>query len=205
MVYIKISPVIWPFLVFLSLILHPALALSTTYYVNGNTGENTNDGTLATPWKTISYAVSMAFDQDTIYISPASYVESINLRPIPKRELLLIGLGADDNLPVIQSADPNTHTIDTTEFNGTLQGVAVTGATNANGINITEVGNADKFKDQTFIYDYSGNPHTIQLILNLMGYTQNILFHRSDPSSNADVVILLGADWIQDNTIPGPE
>jgi len=75
----------------------------------------------------------------------------------------------------------------------------------ANGINVTEVGNADKFKDQTYIYDYSGNPHTIQLILNLMGYTQNILFHRSDPSITADVVILLGADWIQDNTIPGSE
>ena len=76
----------------------------------------------------------------------------------------------------------------------------------ANGINVTEVGNSDnKFKDQTFVYDYSGNPYTIQLILNLMGYNQNILFHRSDPSSTADIVIVLGADWVQENTIPGSE
>jgi LCP family protein required for cell wall assembly len=75
----------------------------------------------------------------------------------------------------------------------------------ANGINITEVGNSDKFKDQTYIYDYSGNPHTIQMILNLMGYTQNRLFYRADPSSTADVVIVLGADWGNENTIPEAE
>jgi LCP family protein required for cell wall assembly len=75
----------------------------------------------------------------------------------------------------------------------------------ANGINITEVGNSNKFKDQTYIYDYSGNPATIQRILNLMGYTQNKLFYRSDPSTTADVVIVLGDDWVQNNTIPVDE
>lgn len=75
----------------------------------------------------------------------------------------------------------------------------------ANGINITEVGNADKFKDQTYLYDYSGKPHTIQMILNLMGYNQNILFHRSDASSTVDIVIILGADWVQENTLPASE
>jgi LCP family protein required for cell wall assembly len=68
-----------------------------------------------------------------------------------------------------------------------------------NGINITEVGNSDKFKDQTFIYDYTGNPYTIQSILSVMEYSQNRLFHRSDPDSTADIVIILGADWIQEN------
>jgi LCP family protein required for cell wall assembly len=75
----------------------------------------------------------------------------------------------------------------------------------ANGIFITEVGNSDKFKDQTFIYDYSGNPHTIQAILNLMGYSQNQLYHRSDPNSPFDVLIILGADWVQENTLPNAE
>jgi len=72
----------------------------------------------------------------------------------------------------------------------------------AEGVNVAEVGNSNKFKDQTYIYDYSGNPSTIQMILNLMGYTQNRLFYRSDPSTSADVVIILGADWAQENTIP---
>jgi LCP family protein required for cell wall assembly len=68
-----------------------------------------------------------------------------------------------------------------------------------NGVNITEVGNSDKFKDQTFIYDYTGNPYTIQSILTIMNYSQNKLFHRSDPDATADIVIVLGADWIQEN------
>jgi hypothetical protein len=75
----------------------------------------------------------------------------------------------------------------------------------ANGINVTDVGNSDKFKDQTYLYDYTGNPYTIQFLLNLMGYTQNRLFHRSDPSTTADIVIVLGADWIQENTIPASD
>jgi len=69
----------------------------------------------------------------------------------------------------------------------------------ANGVNITEVGNSDKFKDQTYIYDYTGNPYTIQSILDVMNYTQNRLFHRSDPDTTADILIILGADWIQEN------
>lgn len=69
----------------------------------------------------------------------------------------------------------------------------------ANGVNITEVGNSDKFKDQTYIYDYTGNPYTIQSILAIMDYTQNRLFHRSDSDITADIVIVLGADWIQEN------
>jgi LCP family protein required for cell wall assembly len=75
----------------------------------------------------------------------------------------------------------------------------------AGGVNVTEVGNSDKFKDQTYVYDYSGNPYTIQLILELMGYTQNKLFYRADPSTSVDVVIILGADWAQENTIPTVE
>lgn len=71
----------------------------------------------------------------------------------------------------------------------------------ANGVNITEVGNSGKFKDQTYIYDYTGNPYTIQSILSVMNYTQNRLFHRSDPNTVADIVIILGADWILDNTM----
>ena len=74
-----------------------------------------------------------------------------------------------------------------------------------NGVNITEVGNAEKFKDQTYIYDYSGNPYTIQSILNIMDYTQNRLFYRADPESTADIVIILGADWIQTNPMSDEE
>jgi LCP family protein required for cell wall assembly len=74
-----------------------------------------------------------------------------------------------------------------------------------NGFQVTEVGNSDKFKDQTTIYDYSGKPFTIQAILNIMSYSQTRLYHRSDPDINADIVILLGADWVTENTLPDPD
>ena len=115
--------------------------------------------------------------------------------PEPTREITLSEYVLEENARV-------------TVLNGTISpGIASETAEFliANGVNITDFGNSDKFKDQTYVYDYSGNPHTIQLILNLMGYSQNILFHRSDPSSTADIVIVLGADWAQENSMPGPE
>ena len=75
----------------------------------------------------------------------------------------------------------------------------------ANGFQITEVGNLVKFKDQTLIYDYSGKPHTVQALLNLMGYSKIRLYYRSDPDSTVDIVIELGADWVLENTLPDPE
>jgi len=75
----------------------------------------------------------------------------------------------------------------------------------ANGFQITEVGNSDNFKDQTLIYDYSGKPYTIQALLNLMGYSQTRLFYRFDPDSTVDIVIELGTDWVQENTLPDTE
>jgi LCP family protein required for cell wall assembly len=73
------------------------------------------------------------------------------------------------------------------------------------GFNVVEVGNSDKFRDQTYVYDYSGKPYTIQAILEVMGYTKNRLFYKSDPSSTVDVVIELGADWAAENTLSDPE
>jgi len=69
----------------------------------------------------------------------------------------------------------------------------------AQGVPISEVGNADKFKDQTLVYDYAGKPYTVRYLLSAMGYNQNRLFYRSDPSVTADIVIVLGADWVQEN------
>jgi len=71
-----------------------------------------------------------------------------------------------------------------------------------NGFQVTEVGNSDKFKDQTAIFDYSGKPFTIQAILNVMSYSQTRLYHRSDPDINVDIIIMLGADWVTENTLP---
>jgi len=73
------------------------------------------------------------------------------------------------------------------------------------GFQIGEVGNAEKFKDQTLVYDYSGKPYTVRALLSALGYTQNRLFHRSDPSATTDIVIVLGADWVNENPMDESE
>ncbi len=75
----------------------------------------------------------------------------------------------------------------------------------AKGFQIGEVGNAEKYVEQTVIYDYTGKPYTRQSLLQVMGYSQNRLFYRSDPSITADIVIVLGADWVSENTMGEPE
>ncbi|MEJ2411777.1 MAG: LCP family protein [Anaerolineales bacterium] len=71
----------------------------------------------------------------------------------------------------------------------------------ANDLNIASLGNASKFKDQTVVYDYSGNPQTVRYILELMGYSENRLFYKADPAVDEDIVIVLGSDWALENTI----
>lgn len=52
------------------------LATNTPYYVS-QSGNDTNPGTLAKPWKTLKKAVSMATPGDTIFILPGIYYEKL--------------------------------------------------------------------------------------------------------------------------------
>ena len=115
--------------------------------------------------------------------------------PEPTREITLEEYLAEENASVTilnATSSPGLASI-TAEF------------LEAKGFQIEEVGNADKYKDQTVIYDYSGKPYTVQTLLHVMGYTQNRLFYRSDPSVTADIVIMLGADWVQENPMDDQE
>jgi len=55
------------------------IAASTTevvYYVNSSTGSNANDGASDTPWKTITYAATMAAAGDTVSVAPGIYTSA---------------------------------------------------------------------------------------------------------------------------------
>jgi parallel beta-helix repeat protein len=52
---------------------------STNYYVNGTTGNDSNPGTLAQPFKTIVYAYSLATPGTTIIVMPGTYTEYQNI------------------------------------------------------------------------------------------------------------------------------
>ncbi|OQX64949.1 MAG: hypothetical protein B5M51_02140 [Anaerolinea sp. 4484_236] len=71
-----------------------------------------------------------------------------------------------------------------------------------NGFHVPEVGNADKYAEQTFIYDYSGNPYTIEYLLTIMDLSNAHLSYRYQPEAVYDILIVLGADWAAQNPIP---
>ncbi len=70
------------------------------------------------------------------------------------------------------------------------------------GINVTVTGNAQELSENTTIIDYSGKPYTVKYLVDLMNIDQDHIFSRYDPNSEVDIAILLGADWVENNTMP---
>jgi LCP family protein required for cell wall assembly len=62
------------------------------------------------------------------------------------------------------------------------------------GVNVVDVGNAN-YVNLTTIYDYTGNPYTVQYLVDLMGINNTRIFNSYDPNSTIDVRIELGDDW----------
>lgn len=70
------------------------------------------------------------------------------------------------------------------------------------GINVTITGNAQEESANTVIIDYTGNPYTIQFLVNLLDIQASNIYSRYDPNSESDIALLLGEDWAADNPIP---
>lgn len=70
------------------------------------------------------------------------------------------------------------------------------------GLTVGRVDNADKFTSTTIVYDYTGNPATVQRILNLMDLSESHLYHRAGSGETEDVAVILGSDWARENTLP---
>jgi LCP family protein required for cell wall assembly len=64
------------------------------------------------------------------------------------------------------------------------------------GLNVAEVGNADRLDyAQTIIIDYTGNPYTRQYLMDLSDLTESQILRQSDPNTDRDIALILGADW----------
>jgi hypothetical protein len=50
--------------------------------------------------------------------------------------------------------------------------------------------------------DFTGNPHTLTYLMELMNISPNKLYNRYDPASPYDVQIVLVADWANNNKMP---
>lgn len=62
------------------------------------------------------------------------------------------------------------------------------------GANVVEISNS-QFTEHTMILDYTGNPHTVQYLTDLLEVSPGYYMLEYDPNSSVDIVVTLGADW----------
>jgi len=71
------------------------------------------------------------------------------------------------------------------------------------GANVVYVADAEsKPYPYSAIYDYTGNPYTVQYFVELMGISRYRIFQRYAPESEIDVSIVIGNDWVGNNPMP---
>jgi LCP family protein required for cell wall assembly len=69
------------------------------------------------------------------------------------------------------------------------------------GANVIQVNQADKAYSGTILIDHTGNPFTLQYLVELMDIPTFRIYSRYDPSSNVDVEVILGNDWAWQNPL----
>jgi len=65
----------------------------------------------------------------------------------------------------------------------------------AQGMLVASIGSAD-LVPSTIIYDYTGNPYTLEYLVGLMGIQPARIFSRYDPNSSIDIEVILGPEWV---------
>ncbi len=66
------------------------------------------------------------------------------------------------------------------------------------GLNVTLIANADRLDyPTTRIIDYTGNPYTIQYLVDLLGLTQSQVLFQTLPGNEVDVALIVGYDWFE--------
>jgi polyisoprenyl-teichoic acid--peptidoglycan teichoic acid transferase len=70
------------------------------------------------------------------------------------------------------------------------------------GAQVGSTGDAPEAYNATTIITYTGNPYTLKYLVEVMDINKNRIYHRYDPSSQVDIVLYLGYDWANNNTMP---
>jgi polyisoprenyl-teichoic acid--peptidoglycan teichoic acid transferase len=70
------------------------------------------------------------------------------------------------------------------------------------GFVVVEPQNASERYLTSAVIDYTGNPQTVQYLTQLMNIQPENIFQRFDQANQADVVVIVGDDWVTDNPMP---
>jgi LCP family protein required for cell wall assembly len=134
------------------------------------------------------------------------------LRPMPEEIRLLrdeIFTSSGPVAPAATEVDPQklmqAEDAQISVLNGTLTpGLAAQTANylENQGIHVVDAGNASELYDFTTIVDYTGNPNTINYLVELLNVSSDRIYHSYNPDSQVDVGLLLGDDWANNNSLP---
>ncbi len=65
------------------------------------------------------------------------------------------------------------------------------------GFTVAEVGNADEEYLRTTVIDYTGNPYTLQSLIETLDIAEGQVFSSYLPQAEYDLVLILGRDWAE--------
>ena len=60
----------------------------------------------------------------------------------------------------------------------------------------------ERWENNTIIFDYTGKPYTVRYLIEVMQISADRIYSRYDPTAPVDVVVVLGAEWAAQNTMP---
>ncbi|MCJ7623683.1 MAG: LCP family protein, partial [Anaerolineaceae bacterium] len=134
------------------------------------------------------------------------------LKPIPDKirivrdEIFAVGgpIG-----PEAISDDPKTLMLDENARISVQNGTSTEGLATlsgeyfaSQGLMIVEQTNAAQNYPNSELIIYNGKPYTIQYLADLMAIPPSRIFNQFNPDANADVVIILGENWANENPMP---
>ena len=133
------------------------------------------------------------------------------LKPIPDKIRQLrdeIFAVSSFNSPIAEGKDAPTlmqlEQARITILNGTFAGGLASTTQDylkSQGANVISTGDGEKVT-YTRVIDYTGNPYTLRYLVDLMKITPYSIISEYNPTSQVDVVVLLGDDWAGSNPMP---
>jgi hypothetical protein len=146
-------------------------------------------------------------------INAMSYDGMAILQPIPEELLALRDSFLSNETPSspeeVQEMDPAERVIGEdaiiTLRNGTYTtGLAAQTAEYLQGLDfqIVDIANAEQIYPQTTLIDYAGKPYTLAYLAEILNVPPGKIYQRYDPSSETDIMIILGEDWAANNNTP---
>ena len=171
------------------------------YYVDGETGDDSNDGSEGAPWKTITHALASALSTPaTIYIAAGTYAVSTNGETFPLNMKRWVSLSGDGAETTILDAEQSAHHVIYCDYAShlTIEGLTITGGVQFLTTDAEAKGSVRTDECGGGIYCYYSSPiitnNTISNNTNAYG-AGIYCTHKSSPTIENNTISHNTGDW----------